>query len=234
MDIFGCPKLDRLPENLGNAESLEELDLSKTAIRKVPSSIGLLKKLLKAYISVDVRGYHHHLIQCQEVLIPWTCYCLLYLYQVHACSLTRLDLRDCNLNNIGSIFSLEYLGLSGNDFVCLTESNIWLSKLKCVVLDNCTSLCSLSKLPLNIEIIYAEGWISLEKLPDQLKPNNSLEPFLYLKNCFKLADNESSINRLFQGLNSPLGSWGMKWNVRLLFQEVKFRSGLATKAWGLK
>ena len=43
--LNGCSKLDRVPENLGNAESLMCLDLSETAIRKVPSSIGLLKHL---------------------------------------------------------------------------------------------------------------------------------------------------------------------------------------------
>ena len=48
--LEGCSKLDRLPENLGNAESLEKLDLSETAIRKVPSSIGLLKHLRWLYL----------------------------------------------------------------------------------------------------------------------------------------------------------------------------------------
>ena len=43
--LDGCSKLDRLPENLGNAERLGCLELSETAIRKVPSSIGLLKYL---------------------------------------------------------------------------------------------------------------------------------------------------------------------------------------------
>ena len=47
-------KLDRLPENLGNAESLEELDLWDTAIREVPSSIGLLKHLEE----LDFRGWN--------------------------------------------------------------------------------------------------------------------------------------------------------------------------------
>ena len=44
VNILGCSKLKRLPENVGNIESVEELDVSGTAIRKVPSSIDLLKK----------------------------------------------------------------------------------------------------------------------------------------------------------------------------------------------
>ena len=77
--------LVRLPENLGNAESLELLDLSKTAIaiRNVPSSIGLLKKEI---LNCGMRS--SFLIQCQEVLIQWTC----QLSSLSgACSLSELN-----------------------------------------------------------------------------------------------------------------------------------------------
>ena len=43
--LSGCSRLDRLPENLGNIEGLEVLDLSETAIRGLPSSMVLLKNL---------------------------------------------------------------------------------------------------------------------------------------------------------------------------------------------
>lgn len=122
--------------------------------------------------------------------------------------MTGLNLSDCNLkaisDDIGSLFSLELLDLSGNDFVCLPESIIQLSKLKWVVLDNCTSLRSLPKLPLNIESIYAEGCVSLEMLPDQLKSRDSLEPSLFLHNCFKLAENQSCIDWFISGIKKSL------------------------------
>ena len=35
VDIFGCTKLGRLPENLGNAKSIEKLDLGQTGIRQI-------------------------------------------------------------------------------------------------------------------------------------------------------------------------------------------------------
>ncbi|XP_024933783.3 disease resistance protein RUN1 [Ziziphus jujuba] len=45
LKLRGCSGLEQLPENLGDIEGLEELDLSRTAIRKLPSSICLLKNL---------------------------------------------------------------------------------------------------------------------------------------------------------------------------------------------
>ena len=34
VNISGCSKLERLPENVGNAESVEELDVSGTTIKR--------------------------------------------------------------------------------------------------------------------------------------------------------------------------------------------------------
>ena len=45
LNLFGCPKLDELPENLGEIKGLEELDLSGTVITGLPSSIIHLKNL---------------------------------------------------------------------------------------------------------------------------------------------------------------------------------------------
>ncbi len=45
VNMSGCLKLERLPKNLGNAESVKVLDLSGTAITQVPSSIGRLENL---------------------------------------------------------------------------------------------------------------------------------------------------------------------------------------------
>ncbi|KAG5064499.1 hypothetical protein JHK85_005682 [Glycine max] len=39
LNISGCSKFSRLPENLNENETLEELDVGGTAIREVPSSI---------------------------------------------------------------------------------------------------------------------------------------------------------------------------------------------------
>ena len=182
--LYGCSKLDRLPENLGNAESLEKLDLSETAIRKVPSSIGLLKHLrwleFRGWKGLSSNKSWYELLPFGSMpTSPHPIDLLLSSLSLSpASSLDWLDLRDCNLkaipNDIGYLFSLELLDLSGNDFVCLPESIIRLSRLRWMKLNNCTSLRSLPKLPLNIERVEAEGCISLEMLPDPLKPSDSL------------------------------------------------------------
>ncbi|XP_050254549.1 TMV resistance protein N-like isoform X1 [Quercus robur] len=212
--IEGCSKLDGLPENLGNAESLMSLNLSETAIRKVPSSIGLLKHL-RSLIFRGCKGlssnksWYELLPFCSMPTGPHPIDLLFSSLSLSpASSLFWLDLRDCNLkaipNDIGSLFSLTWLFLSGNDFVCLPESIIRLSKLKSMYLNNSTSLRSLPKLPLNIESVEAEGCISLEMLPDPLKPSDSLEPSLGLQNCFQLADNQSCIDWFISGIKKYL------------------------------
>ena len=178
VNLHGCSKLDGLPENLGNVESLEDLYLSETAIRKVPSSIGLLKNLKRLHIS-----------RCKGLSSSPHPIDLLLSSLSGATSLTHLYLDNCNLkaisNDIGSLFSLLLLDLSGNDFVCLPESIIRLSNLKSMKLTNCTSLRSLPELPLKIEFVGAGDCTSLEMLEDELKPKDSLELYIDLCNCFK-------------------------------------------------
>ena len=72
-----------------------------------------------------------------------------------------------------------------------------LSNLKRLTVDNCTSLQSFPKLPLNIGCIEGFGCSSLEMLPDQLKPNSSFEPILGLLDCSKLSDNQGFIDLFF-------------------------------------
>ena len=186
--LNGCSKLDRLPENLGNAKSLENLDLRGCK--------GLSSN----------KSWYERLPFCSSPHPIDLLFSSLSLSR--ASSLTWLDLKDCNLkaipNDIGSLFSLCWLDLGGNDFVCLPESIIRLSNLNKMHLNNCTSLRSLPKLPLNIEFIEAEGCISLELLPDPLKPSDSLEPSLGLQNCFQLADNQSCIDWFISGIKKYL------------------------------
>ena len=142
-----------------------------------------------------------------------------------ASSLTSLDLNDCNLkaisNDIGSLFSLEYLDLSENDFVCLPESIIRLSKLTQMRLNNCTSLRSLPKLPLNIEFVEADDCVSLEMLEDQLIPKDSLELYIYLCNCFKLAEIQSLTDWFISGIEKSLKSLSLPLSLPLSVQKIE-------------
>ena len=204
VDIFGCTKLGRLPENLGNAKSIEKLDLGQTGIRHVPSSIVLLKNL-KGLSFYGCKGLSSSNNSWYERLTfyfmprnpdPTGLSSLLGL-----CSLTELNLSDCNLkaipNDIGCLNCLEMMNLSGNNFVCLPESIGQLCKLREMFLTNCTSLRSLPKIPLNIVSIRGYGCISLETVPDLLKPNYLCEPELVLSNCSRLANNQGVIDMFF-------------------------------------
>ena len=135
VDLYGCSKLDRLPENLGNFKSLERLYVSRTAIRKVSSSIGLLKNLktlsfneCKGLSSSSSNKLWNELLPFYSMPRSPDHMDLLFFSLLGVCSLTSLNLSDCNLkaisNDIGSLFSLELLDLSGNDFVCLPKSII--------------------------------------------------------------------------------------------------------------
>ena len=116
-------------------------------------------------------------------------------------SLSNLNLSYCNLkeisNDIGCLFSLKYLDLSGNHFGCLPKSIAQLSILKWLIVNNCMRLQSFPKLPLGIAFIRGLGFSSLEMLLDQLIPNSSFKPDLFLSNCSKLTDNQGSIDLFF-------------------------------------
>uniref|UniRef100_A0A2N9GRV5 C-JID domain-containing protein n=1 Tax=Fagus sylvatica TaxID=28930 RepID=A0A2N9GRV5_FAGSY len=184
--------------------SKRKLDVSGTAIRQVPSSIGLLKNLrglsfkgCKGLSSTESNSWYEHLsfYSMPRNADPMD----LLSSLLSLCSLSELDVRDCNLkaipNDIGCLFSLRNLYLCGNKFVSLPESINQLSNLERMYVTNCTSLLSLPKLPSSIEGIEADNCSSLEMLPDLLKPNNSLGPsWLTLQNCFKLADNQGFID----------------------------------------
>ena len=100
-------------------------------------------------------------------------------------SLNKLNLSNCNLkeipNDIGCLFPLKCLDLSGNNSGCLQESIAQLFILNFLAVDNCTSHQSFPKLPLNMGYIHGFGCSLLETLPDLLRPNSSFEPKLTFK-----------------------------------------------------
>ncbi|XP_030932944.1 disease resistance protein RPP2B-like isoform X2 [Quercus lobata] len=197
LTLSGCSKLDELPENLGNIEGLEELDVSGTAITRLPLSIVHLKnlKVLSLYGCVGLSSKSFSkllsfpLMQQKRNLDSMgmlEC-CLQGLW-----SLTKLDLSYCNIRTIpdvlGSLSSLEVLNLKGNNFVCLPESIIQLSNLGALYLGGCTQLQMLPKLPLNMNFINATGCTSLETL--SLGLEYDFWPNICLFNCAKLIYNQ--------------------------------------------
>ena len=196
LTLSGCSKLEELPENLGNIEGLEELDVSETALTGLPLSVVHLKNLkvlsLHGCVGLSSKSFNKllsfPLMQRKRSPDPMgmlEC-CLQGLW-----SLTNLDLSYCNIRMIpdvlGTLSSLKRLNLIGNNFVCLPKSIIRLSNLGVLYLGGCTQLQMLPKLPLNIYYINATRCTSLETL--SLNPEYDFQPNMYL-NCVKLIYNQ--------------------------------------------
>ena len=163
VNLFGCSKLCKLLENLGMVESVDEPDVNGTTTRLMPYSNPLFQTLKNLVLG----GF--------KARIPYPI-SLSLTSLLGLCSLTKLDLSYCNLksipNDICCLFSLEDLNLSGNNFGCLPDSIAQLSFLGYLSVENCTSLQSLPKIPLNIGEIRGYGCTSLETISDLLKSNS--------------------------------------------------------------
>ena len=177
LTLSGCSKLDELPENLGNLKGLEELDLSGSAIKVLPTSIKLLENLKKLT-----------LCGCKGLSLKSSNECSLSSLW----SLTKLDLSHCNLQEIPDAFdclsSLLILNLEGNEFSWLPKSMIQISNLQDLFLRGCSNLRSLPKLPSNIKYIDATQCTSLETLSSGSEYD--FHPALQLLNCVKLIENQ--------------------------------------------
>ena len=196
LNLSGCSRLVKLPENLGNVEGLEELDVSGTPIRRLSSSIILLKNLKK----LSIGGCDSLLAKPSNKLLKFPLLKrsldpmgMLIHTLSSLSSLTDLNLSYCNLRTVPDAIrcclpSLNYLNLRGNNFVCLPKNIIRLSNLYTLFLSDCKDLRLLPELPLNIKYFEAEGCTSLETLP--LRPEDVFCPNLYLINCIKLIDNQ--------------------------------------------
>ena len=199
LTLSGCLKLDNMPMNLGNLEGLEELDVSGTAIREPPSSIFCLKNL-KILSFQGCNGLSSKSWSWKKplnfLLMTKTSDLMgLVLPSVSGlCSLTRLNIRYCNLqaipSDIGSLSLLEKLDLSGNNFVLIPESINQLSNLREFWVENCKSLQLLPVLRSSPYIfVFANGCTSLESLlPVNMKDYS--QNYFYLLNCFQLVDNQ--------------------------------------------
>ncbi|KAG8479658.1 hypothetical protein CXB51_029402 [Gossypium anomalum] len=171
LDLSGCSRVENLPENLQQVEFLEELDLSGTAITKPPSFIFQLKNL-------KILSYNGCKGPSSKLRLNWAS--LLKVIQKERTnsmprmlpllsslsSLRELKLRDCNLcegdipNDISGLSSLEFLDLSGNNFINIPASLTGLSKLDSLKLSNC-NMCTLGEADIHS---YISGLSSLRYL----------------------------------------------------------------------
>ena len=181
--------------NLGNLEGLEELDVSGTAIREPPSSIFCLKNL-KILSFQGCNGLSTKSWSWKKplnfLLMKKTPDLMgLVLPSVSGlCSLTRLNIRNCNLqavpSDIGCLSSLEKLDLSENNFVCLPKNISQLSNLQSFWVENCKSLQLLPEIRASPYVtVMANGCTSLETLLPLKTKDNYHHIHFYLLNCFQ-------------------------------------------------
>ncbi|XP_040363077.1 TMV resistance protein N isoform X2 [Rosa chinensis] len=171
--LSGCSSLGEISENIGNVEGLEELDISGTAIRQMPSSIVYHKNLKVLSCSNCDRQLSTSLLFRSS---PSLCPALGMLSPSSFSgfsSLTSLNLSYCNLfdgaipNNLDHLSSLKDLFLGGNNFTSIPESICRLSNLARLVLDDCSQLQSFPKLPLSIKGVWVSDCMSLKSDSDQ-------------------------------------------------------------------
>ncbi|XP_059669071.1 disease resistance protein RUN1-like [Cornus florida] len=206
--LSGCLQFEELPDDLGNIKCLEELHVRKTAIKRLPSSISLLKDLkvlsvgrCKGTISESpffslVSSWFLQR-KCEDSL------CLVLPSLAGLYSLTKLDLSDCNLSEGGipsdldSLSSLREMNLSRNNFVSLPASIARLSKLQTLVLVGCERLEALPELPPRIENLFADDCQSLISIGDPYETFGRLQRVTFT-NCFKLLENKIWSEDLFE------------------------------------
>ncbi|GMI79306.1 hypothetical protein HRI_001599900 [Hibiscus trionum] len=162
LDLSGCYKVRNLPENLQQVELLEELDLSETAIVKLPSFVFQLKNLkvlslnrLKGPSSRIAPNLPSLFQVLQRGRIE---YVSLMLHSLSGLSsLRELKLSNCNLgegdipSDISCLCSLEKLDLGGNNFISVPVFSIGLRRLQYLGLSNCRELKSVPDIGACIE-----------------------------------------------------------------------------------
>ncbi|WOH16086.1 hypothetical protein DCAR_0935635 [Daucus carota subsp. sativus] len=175
VDFSYCTYLERLPDRIGDMESLNMLGAGGTAITSIPESIGDLSKLSKLLLH-----------SCKKLMYIPSNICNLR-------ALESLDLNNCsNLkelpDNIGNMESLRILWAEGTSITRLPESTGRLSNLVELVLSDCnrltyfpTSICDLRFL----ERLDLSDCSSLEGLPDNIGNVISLREFRACHTSFR-------------------------------------------------
>ncbi|KAK2636986.1 hypothetical protein Ddye_031778 [Dipteronia dyeriana] len=143
-DLSDCSKLDKLPVNMGNLKSLENLSEGSVVESQLPSSTTSLITLIECLAFRPSSGLSF--------------------------SLKDLCLNNCNLTeipeDIGCLSSLKTLELCRNDFESLPTSIKQLSKLEKLLLNDCNMLRSVTVLPVNLFDFEAMNCKELQSLPN--------------------------------------------------------------------
>ncbi|XP_037494421.1 LOW QUALITY PROTEIN: TMV resistance protein N [Jatropha curcas] len=190
----GCSHLNQLLEKLEKLENLEELDVGGTKITHPPLSICSFVKLkmlsfhrCEGFPFVNIRGTMQEELDRDNIR---KCFFRSLSY------LTSLDLSYCNLDDVsiptelGMLYSLKKLNLSGNNFSRLPPETI-ANYLEVICLADCNGLSSLPPLPCNIYWIEAPNCPELVSVHVPKLNNLCMMGFNFI-NCFRLGNGNAT------------------------------------------
>uniref|UniRef100_A0A6N2LJP5 TIR domain-containing protein n=1 Tax=Salix viminalis TaxID=40686 RepID=A0A6N2LJP5_SALVM len=190
LNISECSQLEKLPEHIGCMESFTELLADGINNEQFLASIEHLKYLRK----LSLCGYNFNAdapsstswptpisswisagVLDWKALVP-PCFTSWRLLRKLRLAYYGLSERTTNCVDLGGLFSLEELNLSGNNFFSLPSSISILPKLQLLRVSDCRNLVSISELPSNLKLLDAIGCKSMERvrLPIESKNDSNL------------------------------------------------------------
>ncbi|XP_074357077.1 TMV resistance protein N-like [Apium graveolens] len=180
LGIGGCSSLEELPIDLGNIESLTELDAYRVNVSKLPDSVGRLSKLVRLILKKSVKLESLPDTVCHmrsmEILdiggceklekLPDQLWKLTRLRELYASGASLLK----NLPDVESAghfaLSLQKLNLSETSLMALPSSISQFPNLEEVTLTNCGHLLFITELPPSLKWLRAYGCTYMERLPN--------------------------------------------------------------------
>ncbi|XP_031129542.1 TMV resistance protein N-like [Ipomoea triloba] len=227
LNLRRCSSLEKLPETLGQVDSLEELLVDGTAITQLPPSTTLMKNLKVLSLGSHVKAKGKKTKGKKSDSQTWGIKALSIgnVLPIPKLSLTnkkdpeppirpsltglsslrKLDLSYYNkleeiASDISCLFTLEELNLSGNEFEDFPTTISRLNRLKILKLEKCTNLVSLPDLPLNIALIDADECESLQSVANLSAEHANLWK-VSLFGCSKLCEaNKNTADLLLNSL----------------------------------
>uniref|UniRef100_A0A1J3GQ11 TMV resistance protein N n=1 Tax=Noccaea caerulescens TaxID=107243 RepID=A0A1J3GQ11_NOCCA len=194
-----------IPDDIGQLQSLEKLDLSGNDFKSLPTSMTNLSRLKYARLSNCIKLVAlPELTQLQTLKLSGCSNLRSLLNLSHAFhERVRYGLLELGLDNCRNFKSLSYqvrqltslihLDLSRHDFEEIPESIRELSSLGTLCLNNCKKIKSVKDLPESLKHLYAHGCDSLENV--SLSSNHSIEK-LDLSHCFGMKQDEHLITQI--------------------------------------
>ncbi|KAM5561552.1 hypothetical protein ABKV19_022245 [Rosa sericea] len=211
LDLYGCSSFTNFPEIAEPMENLQYLNLSRTKIEELPSSVGKLVGLKTLDLSYCrslelLPNSFYNLNLLESFSLSWCVKLKKLPLSFILCSLINLNLGGCKLlEEIPDCFTsfpeLLVLDLSHSMIETIPPSIKQVSKLKYLSLYGCERLQSLPVLPFLLEELFAEGCKRLETVSvsvtaqtqglDQILSGKRTE-FLVFPGCDNLDENSRS------------------------------------------